>query len=212
MKGKAYLITPPADAVVTLAEVKTILGITDTASDDLLTAMIGAATSQLDAASSGWLGRALRPQTWELRMSRFPSAPIRLPYPPVTEVVSVKYDDADGNEQTLVLDADYRVLGLGDAWRTVVRPVYNGSWPAARDDDESVRIRYVAGYGGSPDPMPGSIKTAIALMAQHLRTTSEGVRSETTVDLDSVTYADPAGGAFDVINAAYLAPLRVYRF
>lgn len=214
MDAKAYLITPPADAVVTLAEAKAILGITGTASDDLLTAMIGAGTNQLDAASSGWLGRALRPQTWELRLCRFPPPrrAIRLPYPPVTEIVSAKYDDANGDEQTLVENTDYRVIGLGDDWRTIIRPVYNGSWPAARYDDESVRIRYIAGYAGSPDPMPESIKTAIALMAQHMRTTSEGVRSETTVDLDSVSYADPSADGFEAINAAYLAPLRVYSF
>lgn len=211
---KAYLIQGPADPVVTPDEVRAITGLSEAeASDLVLTALIATATARLDPAASGWLDRALRPQVWELRLSRFPVCEIRLPYPPVSEVQSVKYDDGNGVEHALVEDTDYRVFGLGDEWKTLIAPLYGRSWPSSRRDRESVRIRYTAGYSGSPDLMPELIKTVVSIGVQQVRlvgTAAQVVRSETTVDLDSVTYAGAADWkVFDALCAGMLDGLRV---
>lgn len=171
MSATRILITAPTADVVTVSELKTMLGITTDADNDLLEVMIKAVVNQLDPAAGGWLGRALRPQTWELRLSEFPSDCIHLPYPPVTSVTSVKYDDSDGVEQTLTVTTDYRVFGLSDHKGASVWPPYNDSWPSARYDKESVRVRYIAGYDG--DAMPQPIKNAVALGIRMLRPLAE---------------------------------------
>lgn len=164
---KSVLITGPTEDVLTVQELKVMLGITSDADDALLAIQRDAVTAQLDPAKGGWLGRALRPQTWELRLSQFPADCIKLPFPTVTELTSVKYDDQGGTEQTLTVDTDYRVFNLEQHTSATIAPPYNDMWPIARSDVESVRIRYVAGYSG--DAMPKAIKQAIALGVQHLR-------------------------------------------
>lgn len=166
---RAVLITPPTTDVVTTAEVRTMLGLASSEpSDAMLEAMIGAVVGTLDAASDGWLGRALAQQTWELRLAGFPPCPITLPFPPLVSLTSVKYDDASGVEQTAVADVDFRLFS-GVPGKARIEPVYGGSWPAARCDDEAVRIRFVAGYADGAVPQP--IKAAIALGVRSLMST-----------------------------------------
>lgn len=170
-----YLITVPTEDVVTLDEAKAQLRETGTSHDDMITALIAAAVSQIDPAGGGWLGRALRPQTWEIRGNGFPWYSIELPYPPLISVDSIKYDDGAGVEQTLIEGAGFRVIGLGGRNKTSIAPIYNGYWPSSvRCDAESVRIRFTCGYpidsGDSPptDTLPQPIKQAVLLMVKHL--------------------------------------------
>src|SRR5262245_34930396 len=113
--GSTFLIAPPTAAVVSAAEVRTMLSLSSSTNTALLDLMIGAVADTMDAATGGWLGRALSPQTWEYRLDKFPSGKcaIRLPYPVLTELTSVVYVDSAGDEQTLTADTDYRVIGLG---------------------------------------------------------------------------------------------------
>lgn len=165
------LITAPTADVISVDDCKSLLGISGDDQDDAIEAAIGAISATLDPASGGWLGRALRPQTWELRLSAFPSGMILLPYPVLTELTSIKYDDSNGTEQTLTVTTDYRVFGQDGHNRAYVTPAYNGSWPVARYDDQSVRIRYVCGYDGTSMPKP--ILSAIALGVRNLIATGE---------------------------------------
>lgn len=159
----AVLITPATVDVVSVADVKAHLRI-DYSDDD---AYLGALTLAAAATTESWLGIALRPQTWELRDDAFPSAEIILPRQPVIEIESVKYDDSDGVEQT-VDDADYRLYVDGSVYG--VEPVYGGSWPSARNDRGSVRVRFIAGYEivDGVDPLPPPIKVAIMQMVSDL--------------------------------------------
>jgi uncharacterized phiE125 gp8 family phage protein len=176
VRATRVLITPPTESVMSRAECKTMLGITGTDQDDLIDAALSAATSSLDAATGGWLNRALRPQTWELRLPEFPycDEEIKLPFPPLTSVTSIKYDDASGTEQTLVAGTDYIVIGTsGNSFGSVL-PAYGKSWPSARYISGSVRVRYVCGYAAgdnSPptdDDLPAAIKHGIALMVRSI--------------------------------------------
>jgi uncharacterized phiE125 gp8 family phage protein len=159
------LITSPTDGVTTKAAVKSALGITDTSQDDMIDAALAAMVSQLDPATGGWLGRALRPQTWELRLRGFPGdCPIDLPFPPLISITSVKYDDQGGSEYTLVEGTDYRILASGSKGKQAIAPPYLQLWPIARCDYESVRIRYQCGYALTPaDTMPAAIIQAVTL-------------------------------------------------
>lgn len=184
------LITPPTQDVVTLDEAKAQLRIADDAQDDLVTAIIAATVNEFDPAGGGYLGRALRPQTWELRLpsfyrlqssrpprllSRTEALAIVLPVPPLISIVSVKYDDVNGAEQTLTENTDFRVLGKGGLGKQAIAPLYNTVWPTGRYDAASVRIRFTCGYDADvqPDPMPGPIKQAVHLAARNVYSLGE---------------------------------------
>jgi uncharacterized phiE125 gp8 family phage protein len=163
----SYLITAPTDAVVTLAEAKAQLRITDTSQDTFIQSIIYAAVNQLDPAAGGWLDRALRTQIWELRLDGFRQTEIKLPFPPLIGTPTVKYDDLGGTEHSLTLTTDFRILGDGRLSMQHLRPPFLGSWPVARCDVESVRIRYTCGYALTPtDAMPQAIKQAVLLMTK----------------------------------------------
>jgi hypothetical protein len=140
----------------------------------LIDGFIAAAVNQLDPAGGGWLGRALRPQTWELRLSSFSQhncfdhrygqhQAIVLPFPPLISVDSVKYDDTSGVEQTLVEGTGFRVFGLGALARCAIAPLYQQSWPVARSDRESVRIRFTAGYPVAVAADPNHVPPIVAV-------------------------------------------------
>lgn len=111
----------------------------------------GLITSARELAEA-FTGMTLAPSTWELRRDRFADF-MPLPYGPVTGVVSVKYVDTAGVEQTLdpsVYVLDSRPFGTG------VRLAYNETWPDVRCEANAVRITYTAGPtdGESPNPYP----------------------------------------------------------
>lgn len=219
MRFSRHLITAPTAAVVTLAEVKEQLRIDDSdlSEDRLLDAILTASVNQLDAASGGWLGRALREQTWELRLDRFPADEITLPFPPFLAITSFKYDDTAGTERTLAVTTGYRLFSEGTMGRAVLRPLYSASWPIARSDLQSVRIRYTCGYavaaGAVADQMPQPIKQAVLLMVKELYSLGERnlmLGTETIDGVGSWQYVVSENAA-KVIRAASENLLSAYR-
>lgn len=158
------LVTPPAADAVTLADLKAQLGVSGASQDALLTAVLKAAIQQIDGAA-GWLGRALVLQTWELTLDDFDCEKIRLPLAPFKEIVSVKYVDANGVEQTL--DPANYSTSTGEP--ALLYPSYGNTWPATRCQLDAVKIQYRCGYGADSSFVPDPIKAAIALQANYLR-------------------------------------------
>jgi uncharacterized phiE125 gp8 family phage protein len=158
----------PSIKPVSLAEAKAHLDIGYSEKDTLITALIAAATDHLDG-WAGILGRCLVEQTWRQDYNDFCRC-LRLPLFPVISVSSVKYDDADGVEQT-VSASDYQLLA--DEIGAFVRFNDDYSYPSVDDDGPSVRVLYKAGYAnGGSDPnftstVPDGIKHAILLMVRH---------------------------------------------
>lgn len=157
------LITQPEVEPVTLARAKEHLRVDHTADDELIQAMIEGARRFAEK----FMQRSIITQTWELVIDTFPVNEIMLPFPPLQSVVSIKYDDANGNEQTLGTNG-YDVDNVSEpGW---VVPVTTG-WPSTIFEGiNSVRIRYVAGYSPSADSpdnlianVPPSINSAILL-------------------------------------------------
>lgn len=211
----AVLITAPTEEVISVAECKSLLGIAGSADDDLLKVLIGGVVENIDPARLGMaFGRSLRPAIWELRLPGFPGCNIELPFPPQTSVTSVKYDDSDGVEQTLVENTDFRVFRLSDVERKAyVAPIYGGSWPSARYDDESVRIRYVSGYAGAA--MPQGIKAAVALGVRQVRSEMERNMYLASEDIPGVrarewVVTDQARLAITAAMENLLSKYRVY--
>lgn len=155
---RTIVITPPAPLITPAA----VPG--DHADDDAkIAALIQAATEQIDG-PTGWLGRALGPQTLELQMSACDASygPPGFVYQPLIELVSMKYDGPEGIEQTLAPPGDHVRFR---SWR--VLPV--SSWPTVADGGH-IRLRYRAGYdGSSTGAVPERVKQAIALAVTHAK-------------------------------------------
>jgi uncharacterized phiE125 gp8 family phage protein len=157
------LITAPTGEPVTLADVKNHARIDVNDDDAALTNMIRTARQKLDG-RDGFLGRALMLQTWELVLDRFPSREIRIPLGPLSEVVSVKYIDRDGVEQTVAAE-NYETDKIDEnGW---IVPVRGTSWPLTMHMINAVRVRFIAGYGGADD-VPEPIRHAIRMHVAHL--------------------------------------------
>lgn len=168
------LITPPATEPVTLAEAKLHLRVDITDDDALITDIITAAREYVETTTR----RQFVTATWEYRMDGFPSSggDIELPRPPLASVSTVKYNDSDGNQQTLST-AEYDVNI--DAVVGHVTPAYGKTWPEHRVETDSIQVQYVAGYGAA-SAVPSSIKSAIFLMIGHLYEHREAVVVGTT--------------------------------
>jgi uncharacterized phiE125 gp8 family phage protein len=188
---RVVVIAPPAE-IVSLDEVKEHLRLDEPDDDAFLRGALAAAVAHLDG-PSGWLGRALGRQTLEARLDYFhdyrAANGIRLPYPPIASIVSVKHLDTAGVEQT-VDPATYSVEGevLGLAW--------GASWPSVRSHPGAVRIQYQAGYEAIPAP----IRAAILLMVGDL------YQNRGTVTVGTIAGATPMSTTVE----ALLAPFRVF--
>lgn len=199
----AVTVVEAPDAIVTPAD---IAG--DHESDDeAVAAMIAAVTEEIDA-PDGWLGRSLGEQTLMMTLPDFGCGSIELLYRPVTEIVSVKYLDADLVEQTVSTDVYRR---SGDHTLSL-KP--GQTWPVAVcGQPDAVRITYDAGYA----EVPARVKQAIILTVQRLKSTvsesSDGfVETETVEGIGTTRYSLSDRAAATVQRAAesLLAGLRVW--
>lgn len=147
------LVTPPAEAPVTLAEARAHCK-ADTADDTMLQVYLDAAVAHVDGAE-GVLGRCLVTQTWDWTLDAF-SGVLSVPLPTLQDVVSITYRDADGATQTLA-EADYMVSG-----QTITCP---DGWPGTDGYAGAVTVRFTAGYGDAAD-VPATAKALILLLTE----------------------------------------------
>lgn len=162
---RPVLTTAPQMTPISLQEAKGNARVDFPDDDDFITGLIYAATSYLDG-WSGILGRCLEEQTWEQSFDRFARC-MRLPLAPMIEIVSVKYDDVNGVEQT-VDPSKYEILNE-DAG-PYVRFVRSYGFPGVDINVPSVRISYKAGYargGDNLSTVPPAIRHAMLLMVGH---------------------------------------------
>lgn len=166
------LISAADNYPVTLAEAKEHCRVNFDDDDAKITIYLAAATAHAEA----FTGRALVDQTWELTFDAFPTNELQIPMPPLIEVISVIYDDAAGDAQTLA-DSAYFVDDQSEpAW--LVPP--DETWPTPFEGINAVRIRYRAGYvdnDASPPSgtVPYDIKAAILLYVGTLYANREHV-------------------------------------
>lgn len=168
MKYTLVRTVKPTDDVVTLAEARAqlrvdVFGSPEVSSEDgKISQLVTSITESLDA-GTGWLGRALAPQTWRLSLEEFPQCNIMLPFPPFIEVVSFVYTDEAGNTQTLTEGTDFRVVTTEQG--AFLAPLFNEYWPTdERYDYDSVRITFRCGYvTASPETVdvPEQVKNYI---------------------------------------------------
>jgi uncharacterized phiE125 gp8 family phage protein len=155
-----YLVTGPTE-VLSLVDAKLHLRVEDSENDAVITAMVAAATADIDG-RDGWLGRALKPQTWDLKLDGFPCGHIRLPLPPLISVTSVEYIDIDGITQTFSA-TKYHVSGAGGRNPARISLRAYEQWPlTAYRWPEPVTVRFEAGYEIVPPDIVNAIKLQVS--------------------------------------------------
>lgn len=155
---RVSLHSAPANDLVSLAEAKTQLVVNHSDDDALITRLIGAVSSYIDG-YFGILGRALITQDWQASASNWKN--FRLPMPDVQSIVSVKYFDEDGAEQTLQ-SAAYDIEYDGD-WPYLVF----SDKPILQNKDQVVFVVSRHGYGDDASDIPQSIRHAALMLISH---------------------------------------------
>lgn len=155
--------TAPAVEPVTLSEAKVQCRVDTSDEDSYISALITASREYVEET----LDISIISQTWEARYDVFPLWEIILPRPPMASgTVTVIYRDEAGNNQTITsasaFQADHRVTPGR------IYPLYEGVWPAVRGDENSVTVRWPAGYGASGSSAPAIVKQLILLQVAHL--------------------------------------------
>lgn len=194
---RVVVVVPPAP-VVTWDDASRHLNLGGDVTDQaLVEGLIAAATAHIDGPSApdGGIGRAIGVQTLEARFDLWPprDCSVELPFPPVIDLVSVKYLDANQVEQTGSLE-DFELLGNELVPAGSIFP-----WEGGSTRREAVRIQYRVGYQEVPAP----IKAAILLMVGDLYTNRQTTAVGTSTGLAEI----PMSVTVDRL----LGPYRVYR-
>ena len=160
------LITAPTVEPVSLADAQEHLRAAIGGTDAML---IEAYLQAAREAVENHTGRALMPQTWEMRLPEFPIGAITLPVPPVLSVVSLRYTSPAGAD-TLLDPAAYQVEASSGptAQPALLWPAVGTTWPGTRlDDRAAVRVRFQAGYANA-GAVPAALRAAILLVLGEL--------------------------------------------
>lgn len=156
------VVAAPDRQAVSTAITKQYLRVEFNEDDALVDELILGATQHVEDITR----RALVTRTYALSLDCFPRGfnPIIVPRPPLSEVVSIKYVDADGATQTMPA-ADYKVATAaepGEVW-----PVHGKFWPSARRERHAVTVTFKCGYGDEDD-IPDALKAAISMFVATL--------------------------------------------
>lgn len=172
--------SPVPDQLITTAEAKEHLRVDIDAEDDLIDALVLAATRHVEEYTS----RVLVSRSFELSLDGFPPhygqpyaalwgnlhdpahfpGAIYLPIAPLVSVESIRYasTDLEGSPQTPVIET---VTGQVDTSCAPPRilPAFGECWPATARVPQAVKIQFTAGYG-EPADVPPDIKAAVKLV------------------------------------------------
>lgn len=162
--------TAPAVEPVTLSEAKAHCRVDTDADDTYLTTLITTAREYVEEI----LDISMITTVWEARYDCFPLWELTLPRPPMqAQTVTVIYRDEAGANQTITSTAAFQV----DSYTTPGRiyPLYEGVWPAVRGDENSVLVRWSAGYGASGSSVPNTLRHCCLLLIAHWHSMREPV-------------------------------------
>lgn len=116
--------------------------------------------------------RVLMPQTWEQRMSGFPSSGrIVLQRAPVISITSLSYVDENGDTQELTASPeDYLFIPNGDYEPAEIRPLVDATFPSTISRLDAVTVTFQAGYAvdDGAATVPARVLQGLALMVGEL--------------------------------------------
>lgn len=155
-------ITPPAVEPVSLQFAKQHCRV-DTEADDLyIQSLISVARQYVEDV----LDITICTTVWEVKYDLFPVWAIVLPRLPMLDrAVTVTYRSGDGTYSQLSSATDFQVDASVLPGR--IYPQWARAWPATRGDENSVTVRYSAGYGDDGQSAPPVVKHLILLLVAH---------------------------------------------
>lgn len=162
------LVTGPALDPISLAEAKSHCRVTSVDEDGLLLGYLLAARQHVEMITN----RALITQTFDYTIdgdwpwvidseSHRHQRLIEIPKAPLIAVTSISYVDPTGSTQALASN-QYAVDGARAIGR--IYPAYGVNWPNLRCQNNSITVRFTAGYGTSPGSVPEPIRQAMLLL------------------------------------------------
>jgi uncharacterized phiE125 gp8 family phage protein len=153
---------PPDEFPVSLDEAKAQIRMFEDDEDALIDRLIAAATDSVELHT----GRSLITRTIEVTLPSWTDdkrldGTLWIPSPPLQDITSIAYVDADGNPQTLSTSV-YQI----DIYHTPGRVALKSgqSWPVLESGNlVPITITAVAGYGDNPEHVPEVFRHAILL-------------------------------------------------
>lgn len=152
----------------------------------------------------GMTGRQCLTATWEYWLAGFPIDPlIEMPLPPLQTIESVKYDDTNGDEQTLDSSL-YTVEAPTGVYcppgRLVLKP--SVVWPQTVCDERyAVRVQFTAGYGATADQVPPLVRAALLYLVGNFHKYSEDIQEPRSGAMQNL----PIGAASIIHEMKYRA-------
>lgn len=152
--------TPPTLSPVSLASIKTHLGVTSSDRDTEIESLVAAAAGYIERRT----GLTFAPRTYQyvLAYDEVPSGlacGIPLPGPPVSSITSIQYRDTS---DALVTLTGAQLESVPD-WASIY-PVVDQVWPSVRDGR---RDAFTVTYTAGSDPPPAEAVHAIKLLVRH---------------------------------------------
>lgn len=152
----------PTVEPLSAAEVKSHIRVDDATDDTLIGDYIEAARNWIEA----YTRRQIITASWVCYLDAFPDDTfVKLAYPPLQSITSLKYYDTAGTLQGPWAAANYSVDIASIPGR--VHLAYGISWPATRDIPNAVQITFKAGYGDAATSVPEAIRTAMRQLIGH---------------------------------------------
>lgn len=151
----------------------------DLADDD---ALVTALNESAEEYVKDTLQRSLVNETFELSLDEFPlsGCPIGIPRTPLVSVTSIKYTDTDGVGQTLAA-TEFKVDNKVEP--AAIYEAHLKTWPSTRDEVNSVRVVFVAGFGNAADDVPNQFKTIIKQIFVHWYEHREPMKDKTWTEI-----------------------------
>lgn len=185
--AKLTLVTAATEDPVSLTEAKAHLNETRSSEEATIVRLISVATESLQ--QRFWTQFVTA--TYDQYFDSFADFGV-LQRNPVLTVSSVKYNDIDGNQQTLAST----VWEQGDEYgRGIVRLKYNQTWPTCRGHTDDIVVRYTCGYGAA-SAVPEPINHAILLTVADLYAMRESVMPNRFVPIPRVVESLMSGYSF----------------
>lgn len=157
----AVLTAPPALLPVDLAEAKAYLRVDHDHEDELITALLRAATAAVEAMS----GQHLIEQGWSVLLDDWPAGGvICLAVGPVLAVDEIRLHSAEG-AYAVIDEAHYYVDAASRPARLVLRP--DRIWARPGRLANGIEIRLRSGFGPAATDVPDELRQAIRSLAAH---------------------------------------------
>lgn len=164
----AFVVVKPTTEPVSLGEARAHLRLDTSDTDASLAGYIIAARQYAE----NYTRQKFMQQTWDVTWDGgWPMVGgeyrLDLPFGPVASVSQITYLDTSNVTQTLAA-TEYLLRGSGSDAIPYIVPNYLSTWPAVLDMDQTIRVRFVAGFGSNPGDTPEAIRQAILMHVEIL--------------------------------------------